>query len=159
VKLKLWSYGANAAAASSALAVAGTALNWWLGGCDQMIQALVAFMAVDFVLGFLAAAKSGSVDSRVMFWGGVNKLLVLVLVGVGVILDRLTGLSVPAVRTVVIWFYIGREGLSITENYGKLGLPLPAAVTAALKQLSKQGSGRPDNSKSGESESDDSQKG
>ncbi len=138
MKLRLWSYGADGAVISSILAVIGTALNWWLGGWDQMIQALVAFMAVDFVLGFLAAAKAGSLDSNVMFWGGVNKLLVLMFVGVGVILDRLTGLATPTIRTAVIWFYIGREGLSITENYGKLGLPLPEAIKAALEQISKK---------------------
>jgi phage-related holin len=65
VKLKLWSYGTNAAAASSGAGVRRDGVELVLGGCDQMIQALVAFMAVDFVLGFLAAAKSGSVDSRV----------------------------------------------------------------------------------------------
>lgn len=124
---------------SIAVAVAGTAINYWLGGFDNMVQALVVFMTVDFLLGFLAAGKAKTIDSHVMFWGGVNKLLVLVMVGVGVILDRLVGMSDPYIRTAVIWFYIGREGLSIVENYGKMGLPLPGVIGKALDQLKAKG--------------------
>ncbi len=140
----LWNYGQKGFGFSAALAGIGTALNAWLGGFDNMAQALVALMAVDFLLGFLAAAKEGRVDSRVMFWGGVNKMLVLVLVGVGVLLDGLTGSSEPYLRTAVIWFYIGREGLSIVENYGKMGLPLPGVLKTALIQLHDGGNGDAD---------------
>lgn len=104
-----------------------------------MVQALVVFMAADFVLGFTAAGKAHKINSHVMFWGGVNKLLVLVFVGLGVVLDGLVGLPEPYIRTAIIWFYIGREGLSIVENYGKLGLPLPGFVAALLEQLKEKG--------------------
>lgn len=63
------------------------------------------------------------------------------MVGVGVILDRLVGMSDPYIRTAVIWFYIGREGLSIVENYGKMGMPLPPAIAKALEQLKGKGDG------------------
>jgi toxin secretion/phage lysis holin len=124
---------------SAVLAAIGTGLNVWLGGFDNMVQALVAFMAVDFLLGFLAAGKAGKIDSHIMFWGGVNKLLVLVMVGVGVILDGLIGTNEPYIRTAVIWFYIGREGLSVVENYGKMDLPLPKFIKTALEQLKQRG--------------------
>ena len=139
MKNLLWSYGEKGAGTSTVIAAIGTGLNWWLGGYDNMVQALIAFMAVDFILGFAAAGKAKQIDSCVMFWGGVNKLLVMVMVGVGVILDNLIGLDEPYIRTAVIWFYIGREGLSIAANYGKMGLPLPNAINAALKQITKGG--------------------
>lgn len=104
-----------------------------------MIQALVWFMGIDFAVGFIAAAKNNSVDSKIMFWGGVNKLLVLVFVGLGVKLDALVGMNEPYIRTAIIWFYIGREGLSLVENYGKMGLPLPKFITKMLEQLKEKG--------------------
>lgn len=135
----LWNYGNEGATLSGVVAVAGTLLNGWLGGFDNMVQALVTCMAIDFALGFLEAVKSRMVDSHTMFWGGINKILVLVFVGFGVVLDGLVATPQPYIRTAIIWFYIGREGLSIVENYGKMGLPLPKFITTVLRQLKDQG--------------------
>ena len=74
-----------------------------------------------------------------MLWGGVGKVMVLALVAAGAVLDRLLGLSDPYCRLAVIWFYIGREGLSVLENYGKLGLPLPGFLSGLLGQLQERG--------------------
>lgn len=135
----LWNYGELGAKISAMIAAAGTAANLVFGGWDRMIQALLAAMAIDFLLGILSAVKSGTVNSHTMFWGGVNKILVLVFVAFGVVLDGALGLSEPYIRTVVIWFYLGREGLSIVENYGKMGLPLPSVVVGILEQLKEKG--------------------
>ena len=69
------------------IAAAGTFFNAFLGGYDNMLEALVWFMAIDFCIGFLAAGKAKAIDSHVMFWGGINKFLVLMMVGIGVLLD------------------------------------------------------------------------
>ncbi len=122
-------------AVSTFAAVVGTALNAALGGFDKMLYALMAFMVLDFILGFMSAWKRGTVDSRVMLWGGINKLLVLSLVALGVCLDWLFGHSEPFIRTAVIWFYIGREFLSVVENYGKMGFNLPPVFQGALEQI------------------------
>lgn len=121
------------------IAAAGTFLNAFLGGYDNMVESLVWFMVIDFTLGFLAAGKAKSIDSHVMFWGGINKFLVLTMVGIGVLLDGVTGMSEPYIRTTIIWFYLGREGISIVENYGKLGLPLPEFISTLLEQLKSKG--------------------
>lgn len=131
-------YGSFGLRVSSCFAAAGTALNWLLGGWDLMVQALIAFMALDFVLGFAASVKNHTTDSQVMFWGGVNKVLVLGLV-VGVVLDSLLGAGEPYIRTAVIWFYIARELLSILENYGKLGNNIPPILKTVLAQLQDKG--------------------
>ena len=133
------SYGSFGLRVSSCFAAAGTALNWLLGGWDLMVQALIAFMALDFVLGFAASVKNHTTDSQVMFWGGVNKVLGLGLVGVGVVLDGLLGAGEPYIRTAVIWFYIARELLSILENYGKLGNNIPPILKTVLAQLQEKG--------------------
>ena len=134
-----WNYGELGVKISAAVAAAGMLLNSCLGGWDAMVKALVAAMVIDFLLGILAAVKSGTVDSHVMFWGGVNKILVLVFVAFGVVLDGALGLGEPYLRTAIVWFYLGREGLSIVENYGKMGLPLPSVVTGVLEQLKEKG--------------------
>lgn len=137
-----WNYGSEGAGISLGVSFVGTAISGILGGWDVMVQALVWCMAADFALGFLAAVKARRVDSQTMFWGGINKILVLGLVALGVVFDKLAGMPEPYIRTAIIWFYIGREGLSLVENYGKMGLPLPGAVTQFLEQLKDKGDGR-----------------
>lgn len=134
-------YGPWGARFSTVFALAGMGLSALLGGWDSPIRALLFFMAIDLVSGFAAACKERSVNSQVMLWGGVGKVMVLILVAAGVVLDQLLGLADPCCRMAVIWFYIGREGLSILENYGKLGLPLPSFLTELLQQLQNQGDG------------------
>lgn len=132
-------YGEAGVKVSGVVAVIGTLLSALLGGWDGMIRALIFFMAVDFVSGIAAACREHRLDSQVMLWGGVGKVMVLALVAAGVVLDGLLGLSEPYCRTAIIWFYIGREGLSVLENYGKLGLPLPAFLAGLLTQLRDRG--------------------
>lgn len=134
-----WSYGERGAAVSGAIAAIGTFFNWWLGGFEGMIQALIFFMVMDFALGFVSSLKSKTTNSYVMFWGGVNKFLVLLMVGIGVKLDILLSLDSPYIRTSIIWFFIGRELLSIIENYGKLDMPMPPVMKQVLKQLQENG--------------------
>ena len=132
-------YGEAGTRISGAVAVVGTLFSALLGGWDGMIRALIFFMAFDFLSGIAAACREHRLDSQVMFWGGVGKVMVLALVAAGVVLDGLLGLPEPYCRTAIIWFYVGREGLSILENYGKLGLPLPAFLSGLLKQLQDRG--------------------
>lgn len=139
MKEVVWSYGKEGVGISAVMAACGTFLNWWLGGFDVIMQALLFFMIFDFAVGFAAAAKNKCIDSHVMLWGGVNKVLVIGLVGVGVMLDRLFGTQEPYIRTAIIWFYIGRELLSLVENYGKMGLPLAPVIKTALQQIKGKG--------------------
>lgn len=130
-----WNYGVEGFTFSSVLAVLGSFLNFVFGGWDALINALCVFMVADFAVGFLAAAKNEEIDSKIMLWGGVNKILVLVMVAVGTVLDYVLPLSDPYVRTAIIWFYIGREGLSLIENYGRMGQKLPQFLSKLLAQL------------------------
>ena len=133
-----WNYGNEGLTISSVFALVGTFLSWALGGFDKMLQALILFMVLDFLLGFLAAWKGRRVNSQAMFWGGINKLLVLGFVVIGSALDWLLGVPDPYIRTGVIWFYIGRELLSITENYGNMGMKLPPFISEVLEQINNK---------------------
>ncbi len=134
-----WSYGGTGAAISGAAAAIGTWITARLGGWDEALMLLVGCMALDFAIGFLAAGKNGELNSKAAFWGGVNKIVVLCLVAVGVGLDNFLPLEQPFVRTAVVCFYIGREGLSLLENYGKLGGHLPQFLKNLLAQLKDYG--------------------
>lgn len=131
----LWNYGVRGAALSSAVSLIGTGAMALFGGWDKPLKGLLLFMGMDFVLGVLAAMKNKELDSTVAFWGGINKLVVLSLVAVGVVLDGVLPLSEPYCRTGIIFFYIAREGLSLIENYGKLGGELPNFLKEMLAQL------------------------
>lgn len=141
------SYGKWAARFSGSLALVGTGLSGLLGGWDGPVKALLFFMAFDFLSGFAAACRERQADSQVMLWGGVGKVMILALVAAGAVLDRLLGLPEAYCRLAVIWFYIGREGLSVLENYGKLGLPLPDFLAGVLRQLQERGEAGPEGSK------------
>ena len=138
-KVRPGAYGEWAARFAGYFALLGTGLSALVGGWDGPVKALLFFMGFDFLSGFAAACREKRLDSQVMFWGGIGKGMVLLLVAAGVALDALLGLPEPYCRLAVIWFYIGREGLSILENYGRLGLPLPAFLGELLEQVKDRG--------------------
>ena len=127
------------------LAAAGAFLAGGLGGWDAPLALLVALMAADYLTGVLVAAvwqrsdksASGALDSRAGFQGLVKKGMILLLVWLGVLLDRAAGAGY--VRTAVVLFFVGNEGLSLLENLGLMGVPFPAFLRRALQALQEQG--------------------
>jgi toxin secretion/phage lysis holin len=124
---------------NTVIATIGTAVSAWLGGWDAALKVLVVLMIVDYATGFLGAVKQERVNSNTMFWGGIRKGLILAVVVVAVLLDELIGNTEPIMRTMAIYFYAAREGLSVTENLGKLGVPLPPVIVRVLEQLQTKG--------------------
>lgn len=123
----------------SIFSVAGTTISTMVGGFDMLLEALLIFMALDYLTGLLAAFKRKKVNSEIMYWGGIRKGIVIVVVVIATIADGLIGLDPPVMRTLAILFYISREGISILENVGKLGVPLPHALRQYFEQLKEQG--------------------
>jgi len=117
------------------LALGGTALTYFLGGWDVILKALVFFAVVDFVTGWGSAWVNKKLQSGVGSKGIARKVGMFIVVGVASILDNTTGLAEPILRTVTIWFYIANEGLSILENIGEMGVPLPKPVMSALTAI------------------------
>ncbi len=129
--------GANGkeAAAGGIVATIGTSIAAYLGGWDIALKLLVFCMIADYVTGVLGAIKQRKVDSEVMFWGGIRKGVVLGVVVLAVLLDEFMGNASPLFRTIALYFYIGREGLSIIENLGMLNVFVPDAIKGKLQQL------------------------
>ena len=116
-------------------AAVGGWLGWFLGGCDGLFYALLAFAAVDYVTGIMCAVVDKKLSSAVGFKGIFKKVLIFTLVGIANIVD-VQVLETPGVlRTAVIFFYLSNEGVSMLENAAHLGLPVPDAIKTVLEQL------------------------
>lgn len=126
------------AISNTIIATFGVWLSWLFGSWDIAIQVLVAFMIIDYVTGVIVAYINGDIDSKVGFKGILKKVLILIALIVGVLLDRLIGVE-WTFRTVVCYFFIGNEGWSILENIGKTGLPIPDKLKDKLAQLKDEG--------------------
>lgn len=116
-------------------AAIGGWLGWFMGGCDGLLYALIAFVAADYITGVMCAIIDKKLSSEVGFKGIFKKVLIFMLVGVANILDVQVIGSGCVLRTAVIFFYISNEGVSLLENAGHLGLPIPAKLKDVLEQL------------------------
>ena len=110
-------------------------LGYFLGGCDGLILALLLFVVADYITGIAKAAMQGKLSSAVGFKGLLKKVMIFVLVMVGTVVDKAIPAANHAIRSAVIMFYIANEGLSILENAGELGLPLPKLLKSALEKM------------------------
>ena len=118
-----------------AFAAVGGWLGWFLGGCDGLLYALLAFVVIDYITGIMCAIVDKKLSSAVGFKGIFKKVLIFALVGIGHIIDTQVIGTGSVLRTAVIFFYISNEGVSLIENAGHLGLPIPAKLKAVLEQL------------------------
>ena len=111
-----------------------TALVYFLGGWDIALQLLITVVVLDYITGVLKAIYNKKVNSTISFKGIVKKIGYFILVALAVLLDNITG-GTGAIRTLVIYFFVANEGISIVENWGAMGLPLPQKVIDTLEQL------------------------
>lgn len=116
-------------------AAVGGWLGWFLGGCDGLLYALVAFVVVDYITGVMCAVADKELSSEVGFKGIAKKVLIFLLVGVANIIDVQVIGSGSVLRTAVVFFYLSNEGVSLLENAGHLGLPVPEKLKDILEQL------------------------
>lgn len=104
-------------------AAVGGWLGYFLGGCDGLLYALVAFVVIDYITGMMCGIADRKLNSEVGFKGIANILDVNVI-GTGSVL-----------RTAVVFIYISNEGVSLLENAAHLGLPVPEKMKKVLEQL------------------------
>ena len=110
-------------------------LGYFLGGCDGLLYALVAFVVIDYITGVMCAIINRELSSAVGFKGIFRKVLIFLLVGIANIIDVQVVGTGAVLRTAVIFFYISNEGVSLLENAGHLGLPIPEKIKTVLEQL------------------------
>ena len=110
-------------------------LGWFLGGCDGLLYALLAFVVIDYITGVMCAIVDKRLSSAVGFKGIFKKVLIFALVGIGHILDTHVIGTGSVLRTAIIFFYLSNEGVSLIENAAHLGLPVPRKLKGVLEQL------------------------
>ena len=125
-----------------AFAAVGGWLGYFLGGCDGLLYALIAFVAIDYITGVMCAISDKTLSSEVGFKGICRKVLIFLLVGIGNIIDVQVLGSPGVLRTAVIFFYLSNEGVSLLENAAHLGLPVPDAIKTVLEQLHDRSDGK-----------------
>ena len=113
----------------------GGFLGWFLGGMDGFLYALIAFVVIDYITGVMCAIINKQLSSEVGFKGIFRKVLIFLLVGIANIIDVQVIGTGAVLRTAVIFFYISNEGVSLLENAGHLGLPIPEKIKTVLEQL------------------------
>ena len=125
-----------------AFAAVGGWLGYFLGGCDGLLYALIAFVVIDYITGVMCAISDKTLSSEVGFRGICRKVLIFLLVGIGNIIDVQVLGSPGVLRTAVIFFYLSNEGVSLLENAAHLGLPVPDAIKTVLEQLHDRSDGK-----------------
>lgn len=116
----------------------GAVLGFLFGEVNGLFWALIAFMATDYITGVVVAVINKQLSSEVGFKGLAKKLLILVFVSLGHIADMYVLGGTPVAMSAVMLFYIANEGLSIIENAGNLGLPVPKKLKDIMIQLKKE---------------------
>ena len=117
-----------------------TTVVYFLGGLDIALKTLLIFILLDYVTGLCKAIVNKKVNSIIGIKGIIKKIGYLIVVALSVQLDNITG-STGALRTLVIYFFVANEGISVLENWGSIGLPLPKKIMETLEQLKKENGG------------------
>ena len=126
------------------IGIVGGAVASYFGGWDAALQTLVILMAVDYITGLIVAGvfhtspktKTGALESRAGWKGLCRKGTTLLVVLVACQLDAVIGSSF--VRDATVIAFSCNEAISIVENAGLMGIPIPAAVSKAIDVLKQR---------------------
>ncbi|AJI08576.1 phage holin family protein [Bacillus cereus] len=116
------------------IATFGGFCGYFLGGWDATLKVLVTMAIIDYLTGVIAAGFNGELKSKVGFKGIAKKVVLFLLVAAATQVDVIMGTN-SAVREATIFLFIGNELLSLLENAGRMGIPLPSALTNAVEIL------------------------
>ena len=117
----------------------GGIIGYLWGGWNALLGILLAFVIIDYITGFIAAGAEGKLSSEVGFKGIAKKILIFVLVAVGHLLDKALGGQNDMFRDATIFFFLANELLSIIENAGRAGVPIPQILQNAVEILKGKG--------------------
>lgn len=108
------------------------------GELDGILYALLVFIIIDYLTEIFAAVVEKQLSSSIGFRGIFKKIAILFLVSLGHLIDTAIIKQGGTIRTMVIFFYLSNEGLSILENTVRIGLPIPEKLQAILKQINER---------------------
>ncbi len=119
---------------SNVISVILTFLIYLLGGFDIALKSLLIVIVIDYATGILSAIYNKQINSKVGFKGILKKFSYLLIIALSVIIDNILGQS-GTIRTLVIYFFVANDGISILENVAEMNIPLPPKLLETLQQL------------------------
>ena len=123
---------------SNVFSVIATTFIYLMGGIDIALQSLIIVIVIDYLTGIASAIYNKELSSKIGFKGILKKFSYLCVVALSVVIDNLTGQS-GLIRTLVIYFFVANDGLSIIENMAEMGVKLPQKLIDSLEQIKKKG--------------------
>ena len=123
---------------NNAISVVLTTFIYLVGGIDVAMKSLLIVIVIDYITGVMSAIYNKKLNSTIGLKGILKKFSYLIIVSLSVILDKIVG-DTGAIRTLIIYFFVANDGISIVENIGKMGVPLPKKLTEVLEQLRNKG--------------------
>ena len=115
-----------------------TTFVYLVGGFDIAIQSLLIVIVIDYLTGIASAIYNKELSSKTGFKGIIKKFCYLLIVALSVVIDNLLGQS-GLIRSLVIYFFVANDGLSIIENMAEMNVKLPQKLIDALQQIKKKG--------------------
>lgn len=122
---------------SAIISVIVTTFVWAIGGIDVAFLCLITAIIIDYISGLIKAYNTKTLSSNIGFRGILKKVGMLLIVMLSVLVDRVT-VNNGAIRTLVIYYFVANEGLSVLENLAVAGLPIPKSLKNALKVIKKE---------------------
>ena len=123
---------------SDVFSVILTTIVYLLGGIDIALQSLLIVIVIDYLTGIASAIYNKELSSKMGFKGIIKKFSYLLVVALSVVIDNLLGQS-GLIRSLVIYFFVANDGLSIIENMAEMNIKLPQKLIDALEQIKKKG--------------------
>ena len=115
-----------------------TTTVYLLGGFDIALQSLIIVIVIDYLTGIASAIYNKELSSKIGFKGIIKKFCYLLVVALSVVIDNLTGQR-GIIRSLVIYFFVANDGLSIIENMAEMNIKLPQKLIDSLEQIRKKG--------------------
>lgn len=123
---------------SNVFSVIATTFIYLMGGIDVALQSLIIVIVIDYLTGIASAVYNKELSSKTGLKGILKKFSYLLVVALSVVVDNLLGQS-GLIRTLVIYFFVANDGLSIVENMAEMNIKLPNKLIDALEQIKKKG--------------------
>ena len=115
-----------------------TTCVYLLGGFDIALQSLIIVIIIDYLTGIASAIYNKELSSKIGFKGIIKKFCYLLVVALSVVIDNLIGES-GIIRSLVIYFFVANDGLSIIENMAEMNIKLPKKLIESLEQIRNKG--------------------
>lgn len=107
--------------------------SYLMGGIDALLTALMILIILDYITGLLKALYNKELSSTIGYKGIIKKICIFIIIAVSVLIE--TNFNINGIRNLTITFFAVNEALSLLENVGAMGLPLPKQLKEALSQL------------------------